>query len=352
MQNNRPLMAMLVAAAAVASALREPRSWDSKPPSTFRFLDDIDEDERTRMRTEARQRTTKADRVRQRARTRQARVQAREQASAAARAAATLAKHEAKAAKAARRAASEASHQRIKKLKDEIQQNRTHEANAQRLARIAAEQEAQRERRQAARKAESERERLQKEAAREVRRKKAARDKLEGRRIAKWCEGSMTCDVSCAANASTWRVKCGWAATCCACAECSLNSTRNRAIFGRARGGRGGRGGGGGGLEGRGGGGRGGGGGDRPRAKGKARGARGGSMKAIGVREDGVELSATLKSTQAMKPRGRGRGAAKIAKGVVAKGRGGRVAGVPRAKRRGKGGLGSPAARNTTPSDT
>jgi hypothetical protein len=109
----------------------------------------------------------------------------------------------------------------IKQLKRSIKANRTHESRSIRLA--------QREKEQETNTAEARAARL---AAREQRLARLERDRLEARRLRKYCRGLLHCEASCATNGAKWRDKCAWAETCCACAECALNSTAN---FGNSR---------------------------------------------------------------------------------------------------------------------
>lgn len=193
----------------------------------FVFLDEMGDDERLRLRTAARERENAARRVREQL----ARMDKARAERASARVAAAAAKHAAKHAKQERRQATVASHAAIKQLKKAIRANRTDEVKRQNYARRAAEAR----QKQAAARVEAARAKLNRQAARSQRLALVERDRNEAKRLRKWCNGLTICDASCATSRSRWRDKCLQAETCCACAECALNSTANTALGRMAR---------------------------------------------------------------------------------------------------------------------
>lgn len=201
---------LLPVASPAAGAL--PGAAANAPPR-FQFLDDLDDEQRQKLRAEARQKEVAAERLRVR---QIAKAQAEK-----AHEGKLAAKHARKAERIAEKQRREAAAAETRRLKLNIKVNRTKQARVARRASRIADKRAQKAIELAAaarvRKAQAEQQRAQ-----------AERDRAEAKRLQKHCDGSTTCDASCAESSKKWRVKCEWTTSCCACAQCSLNSTANR----------------------------------------------------------------------------------------------------------------------------
>ena len=110
-----------------------------------------------------------------------------------------------KAAEAKKRAAAI---QASKAARQEAMRQAVKEVKQRAAAKFKAARQAARAERQTARRAASER--------------ATERNRLEARRIRKWCGGVAVCEPRCAAAADRWAKKCTWADSCCGCVQCAL----------------------------------------------------------------------------------------------------------------------------------